>query len=116
MTTRYAVPLDDLKATWGTPCGAALVEAAVEGQDPEDADVVEVEGIESLVLEGTSPRGVALVAGLCRASLPGPAGRPVRVFAHGPCGWLPVARPPEVPALPDDSPEFADPPDEEEAA
>jgi hypothetical protein len=110
--TRYAVPLLDLDTAWRTPAGSALVEAAVEDQEHEEAEVVTVEGSDALVLPGSEPQVAALVASLLATPLPLAPPRPARVYSHGPAGWLRVGRAPQVPVLPDDDPLFED--DEEE--
>jgi len=96
---RYAVPLPDLDAAWSTRAGSALVEAAVLGEEAEDAEVVQVEGEDALVLPGPAPRVAAVVLGLVHARLPAPRDRPIRVYAEGPRGWQPVAAASRDPGL-----------------
>ncbi|MCE9635782.1 MAG: hypothetical protein K8T90_08765 [Planctomycetes bacterium] len=85
--TRYAVPLHDLDAVWRTPSGAALVDLALDAQRAEDAEVVDVEGTEALVLRGPSARTEALASGLAATAFPAPAVRTARVFANDGDGW-----------------------------
>lgn len=104
--TRYAVPMTEMDALWREPTSSALVSAAVEEQKTDAAEIVSHKGNDLFVLDGPAPKVAALVVGLLETRLPGPMGRPVRVFAEGPKGWALVTEAPEVPELPDEEPGF----------
>lgn len=85
--TRFAVPLHDLDAVWRTPAGAALVDAALDGDRADDAEVVEIGGAEALVLRGPFDRVEALASGFAAAPFPATGARTARVFANDGDGW-----------------------------
>lgn len=85
--TRYAVPLHDLDAVWRTPAGSALVDAALDGQVVEDAEVVEIDGAESFVLRGPFAQVAALASGFAATPFPAAGARTARVFANDGDGW-----------------------------
>lgn len=85
--TRFAVPLHDIDAVWRTPVGAALVDAVLDGERVDDAEVVEIGGTEALVLRGTSEHVEALASGFACAPFPATGARTVRVFANDGAGW-----------------------------
>lgn len=85
--TRFAVPLHDIDAVWRTPMGSALVDVALAGDKAEDAEVVEVDGQEALVLRGPFPRVEALASGFASAAFPATGARTARVFADDGAGW-----------------------------
>ncbi len=85
--TRFAIPLHDLDAVWRTPAGCALVDAALDGQRAEDAEVVEIDGAESFVLRGPFPHAEALAAGFAATQFPAEGARTARVFANDGDGW-----------------------------
>ena len=105
---RYAVPLVDLDATWRTPAGAALIDAALDDQDRDDAVLVTVHGKDAIVLRGPGPRVAAMVA-WCVARRPDAPDAPtVRVFADDGDGWRRVTAAPVVGELPEEQPDFED--------
>lgn len=104
---RYAASLTDLDRVWKTPAGAALLDAALDGQDADQAEVVTAGGADASILRGTDAHVAALVGGLLEQG--------VRVYeeSHGVPGhprgrWTRVTEAPDVPELPDDSTRFAD--------
>ncbi|MCG3134583.1 MAG: hypothetical protein HMLKMBBP_01897 [Planctomycetes bacterium] len=111
---RYAIPLADLDAAWRTPAGAALIDAALDDQDRDDAVLVTVHGKDAVVLRGPGPRVAAMVAWFVTAARNAPDAPTVRVFGDDGDGWRRVTAAPAVGDLPDEQPAFED--DEAEAA
>lgn len=111
---RYAVPLVDLDAAWRTPAGSALVEATLDDQEHDDADVVTVHGKDAIVLRGPRPRVAAIVAAFVAAVAVAPSAPTVRVFANDGAGWYRVTVAPAAVELPEEQPVFED--DEAEEA
>lgn len=105
---RYAVPLVDLDAAWRTPAGSALVEATLDDQEHDDADVVTVHGKDAIVLRGPRPRVAAIVAAFVAAVAVAPSAPTVRVFANDGAGWYRVTVAPAAIELPEEQPVFED--------
>lgn len=61
---RHAASLTDLDRIWSTPAGSALLEAALDGQDVDHAEVVTADGADASVLPGGGASLAALVGGL----------------------------------------------------
>ena len=104
---RYAASLTDLDRVWRTPAGAALLDAALDGQDVDHAEIVTADGADASVLRGTNAHVAALVDGLLTQG--------VRVYEHTGAvpgvsrgRWTRIIEGPVVPDLPDDSLTFTD--------
>jgi hypothetical protein len=104
---RYAASQTDLDRVWNTPAGAALLDAALDGQDADHAEVVTADGADAAVLRGTDAQVAALVDGLLTQG--------VRVYeqtgvvpgvSRG--RWTRTIEAPVVADLPDDSLAFSD--------